>query len=219
MQKVIPNKPLLILLYGFSGSGKTYFARQLCEHVQAAHVHGDRIRAELFEQPRYDREENEVITHLMDYMTGEFLNAGMSVIYDVNAMRQSQRRSLRDLARKSGAHPVLIWQQIDMESAFVRANKRDRRRADDKYSPATDRQTFERIASGMQNPQNEDYIVISGKHVFGTQLSALVKRLRELGLVTIGETNTKLVKPELVNLIPHPAAGRVDMTRRNIVIR
>jgi len=219
MQKVIPNKPLLIMLYGFSGSGKSYFARQLCEHLQAAHVHGDRIRSELFEQPRYDREENEVIAHLMDYMTGEFLNAGMSVIYDTNAMRQSQRRLLRDLARKSDAQPLLIWQQIDMESAYVRAAKRDRRKADDKYSPAVDRATFERIASGMQNPSNEEYIVISGKHVFGTQLSALMKRLRELGLIANTEAAAKLVKPGLVNLIPNPTAGRVDMSRRNIVIR
>lgn len=217
--KVIPNKPLLILLYGFPGSGKTYFGRQLCEHFQAAHVHGDRIRSELFEQPRYDREENEVINHLMDYMTGEFLNAGMSVVYDANAMRLSQRRQLRDMARKSGAQPVLIWQQIDVESSFLRASKRDRRKADDKFSPAIDRPTFERIASGMQNPQNEEYIVISGKHVFGTQLSALMKRLQELGLVAVSETNAKLVKPGLVNLIPKPIAGRVDMSRRNIVIR
>jgi len=191
----------------------------LCENVQAAHVHGDRIRAELFEQPRYDREENEVIEHLMEYMTGEFLNADMSVVYDTNAMRLAQRRQLRDLARKTGAQPVLIWFQVDLDSAFARASKRDRRRADDKFTPPTDRGTFDRLAAGMQNPQNEDYIVISGKHTFNTQLSALIKRLQELKLVTINETQTKLVKPGLVNLIPNPAAGRVDMSRRNIVIR
>jgi predicted kinase len=219
MQKVVPNKPLLILLYGFPGAGKTYFARQLCENLQAAHVHGDRVRSELFETPRYDREENEVISHLMTYMTGEFLNADLSVVHDTNAMRLSQRRELRDMARKAGAKTVLIWFQIDMESAFTRANKRDRRRADDKYSPAIDRQTFERLASGMQNPNNEDYLVISGKHTFATQLSSIMKRLRDDGLITLSETNAKLVKPGLVNLIPNPAAGRVDMTRRNIVIR
>src|SRR6185437_13928160 len=125
MSKVAPTKPLLILLYGFPGAGKSYFARQLCEHVQAAHIHGDRIRHELFEEPRYDKQENTVVSQLMDYMTGEFLSAGVSVIYDTNSMRLSQRRTLRDMARKMHAQPLLIWLQIDIESAFTRVASRD----------------------------------------------------------------------------------------------
>jgi len=220
MSKVIPNKPLLILPYGFPGAGKTYFARQLCDKLQAAHVQGERIRGELFDQPRYDKEENEVIAHLMDYMTGEFLNAGVSVVYDDNAMRLSQRRTLRELARKAHVQTVLVWFQIDAESAYLRASKRDRRRADDKYAPPMDRQTFDRIAAAMQNPSNEEYLVISGKHTFETQLSAFMKRLAELSLISLHDPVARtLVKPGLVNLVPNPAAGRVDMTRRNIVIR
>ncbi len=220
MSKVVPNKPLLVLLYGFPGSGKTFFARQICEHLQAAHVQGERIRTELFETPRYDREENSVVEHLTEYMAGEFLNAGLSVVYDSNAIRLSQRRSLRELARKCRATPVLIWFQIDADSAFARASKRDRRRADDKYAPPIDTETFERLAGGMQNPSNEDYIVISGKHTFNTQLSAFMKRLSELGLISPSEpAGRSVVKPGLVNLVPNPAAGRVDMSRRNIIIR
>lgn len=218
--KVLPTKPLLILLYGYPGSGRTYFARQLTENLQAAHVHGDRIRGELFDEPRYDKEENDAIAQLMDYMTSEFLRAGVGVVYDTNAMRAGQRRKLRDMARNNSAVPLLVWLQIDMETAYARVSNRDRRRSDDKYAGPSDRATFERVAGGMQNPLNtEDYIVISGKHGFKTQLAAFARRLREMGLLPTVEANTKLIKPGLINLIPKTPAGRVDLSRRNIVIR
>lgn len=220
MAKVVPTKPFLLMLYGFPGSGKTFFARQLCEHMQAAHIQADRIRAELFEKPRYDKEENDVIAQLMDYMAGEFLNAGISVVYDVNAARAITRHSLRDMARKAHAQPLLVWLQIDADTAFTRGLKRDRRRADDKYAAVLDQAAFGAIIGQMQNPaQTEDYAVISGKHAFNTQYSAVSKKLREMGLLSITDAQSHIAKPELVNLVPNPTAGRVDMTRRNIVIR
>lgn len=221
MSKIEPTKPLLIMLYGYPGSGKSYVARQLAEQIQSAHVQGERIRNELFEQPRYDKQENAVVTQLMDYMSQEFLSAGISVIYDTNALRSAQRHSLRELARKTRAQPLVVWLQIDVESAFSRTQRRDRRKADDRYAYNADRTTFESILSYMQNPANtEDYVVISGKHVFSTQLSAILRKLNDMNLLRLDDLTTGVVKPELVNLIPNPGAGRVDLNRRrNIVIR
>src|SRR3989344_2644643 len=103
MAKVSLSKPTLICFYGYPGSGKSYVARNLEGALAIAHVSGDRIRHELFRQPRYDAQENAVITHLMNFMTDEFLRAGVSVAYDTNAMRAGQRRKLRELARKHHA--------------------------------------------------------------------------------------------------------------------
>ncbi len=220
MAKLIPTKPLLILLYGFPGAGKTHFARQLSETIHAAHVQGDRIRGELFDDPRHDKQENDVVTHLSLYMTEEFLKSGISVIYDVNTMRLAERRRLRDVARKVKAQPVLIWLQIDTESALARLGQRDRRKTDDKYAASYDRAGFETVIGQMQNPHiTEDYIVISGKHTFNTQRGAVVKKMYELGLIASDQMTSNVAKPGLVNLVPNPAAGRVDMSRRNIVIR
>ena len=220
MGKIAPAKPLLILLYGMPGSGKTSFARQLCEHMQAAHIHGDRIRSELFQNPTYSKDENHLISSLMTYMAGEFLSTGVSVIYDTNAMRIAQRRALRNMATKTNAETVLLWFQIDADSAFARASKRSKRRPDDTYSAPQSVDMFKQQLSGMQNPEaNEPYIVLSGKHLFSTQKNAFLRILRERRLIDGTATNEQLTKPGLVNLVPNPAAGRVDMSRRNIIIR
>ena len=219
MAKIYPIKPFLLMFYGYPGSGKTYFARQLAENVQVAHLQADRIRGELFEEPRYDKQENEIVTQLMNYMAEEFLSAGLSVAYDTSAMRLKQRRQLGELARRNHATPILIWFQMDQDTAFGRNIKRDRRRADDKYAASWDRTSFEDVVNYMQNPTHaEDYIVVSGKHLFNMQQSAVIGKLRGKGLLASDDANSRVIKPGLVNLIPKPG-GRFDASRRNISIR
>lgn len=215
MSKLITNKPVLMMLYGFPGSGKTYLAKQLCDTLQAAHVSSDRIRGELFEKPRYDKAEDEIVEHLMLYMTQEFLDAGVSVVFDTNASRFAERRTLRELAQKHHAKPLLVWLQIDQETAFGRISKRDKRKKDEKYARPFDRTGFDAYVGRMQNPkQDEDYIVLSGKHSFPMQRSTLIKKLYDLGLITAEHVSAHVVKPGLVNLIPG-----MDGAKRNITIR
>lgn len=219
MAKIYPSKPFLLLFYGYPGAGKTYFARQFCDNIQAAHLQADRIRGELFEEPRYDKQENDIVTQLMDYMAEEFLSAGLSVAYDVNAMRGGQRRALYDMAFRCHANPLLIWFQMDPDTAFLRNVKRDRRRADDKHAAKWDRTSFDAILARMQNPKPaEDYAVVSGKHLFNMQQSAVVSKLREMGVITTDSAASRTIKPGLVNLVPNNL-GRADLSRRNINIR
>lgn len=218
--KVRTKKPILILLYGFPGSGKTYFARNIAENLECAHVHSDRIRHELFEEPRFDEHETQIISHLMDYMTNEFLGAGVSVVYDTNMIRKTSRHKMREMARKRGVQTILVWFQVDAASSFKRLRQRDRRKLDDKFAIEYDQEDFRRYASRMQHPEpTEDYIVISGKHTFASQKTTFMRKLKELGLIDDQTTNVNVAKPGLINLVPKSISGRVDISRRNINIR
>ena len=217
MSKITTTKPLLIMMYGLPGAGKSHFASELAKTMNAAHVQADRIRYELFEKPRYDQQEDEIVSHLMEYMAEEFLNAGVNVIFDANSIRLVQRRALRDSARKHKAETLLIWLQIDQETAVQRIAHRDRRRNSDKYARPYTKTTFKQAVGAMQRPKNEDFVVVSGKHTFNMQRTALVKKLYAMGVVNSDNVSANVAKPGLVNLVP--AAGRVDMQRRNVVIR
>lgn len=216
--KIVPNKPFIVFLYGFPGSGKTAFARQLAEELGMAHLQQDKLAHELYGQ---NTDANDTSSRgATDYMMREFLRAGVSVVYDANVHRLAERRKLRDAARQAKATPVLIWLQIDPESAFIREQKRDRRKSDDHYAKEYTPESYEAVLTRMQNPDNEDYIVISGKHTYNTQRSAVFKKLYELGILTPNQISQNRAKPGLVNLVPqNNIGGRADISRRNIHIR
>lgn len=220
MGKIQPTKPIVVLLYGMPGAGKTFFARQLCETFQAAHLEADRIRSELFEKPEFSRQENHIVMSLMSYMTGEFLASGVSVVFDLNSARAAQRRAIRNLAVKHKAETVLVWFQIDPETAFRRAAQRDRRKSDDRHSAEMNPEKFREQLAGMQNPDGaEKFIVVSGKHVFKMQSNAFIRELKQRRLLAAPVGSEHFSKPGLVNLVPNPSAGRVDLSRRNINVR
>jgi predicted kinase len=213
-KKQTTTKSQLFLLYGLPGSGKTAFARQMTTHLQVVHVSPEKIRHELFRSPNYDQQEQIAVDHLVRYMTREFLAYGMNVMLDVSVNTFKARKTFSEMAAEFGAGTQLLWFQIDNESAKIRSLKRDHRKSDDKYSFPMDDESFESYAQGMQPPRNnEEYIVISGKHTFTTQRDTLMKRLQLLGLLDASPIRSSAAMPNLVNLVTG-LGGRYDPERR-----
>jgi predicted kinase len=214
MSKKATTRPILFLLYGMPGSGKTAFARQITADLQVVHVSPEKIRHELFQNPSYDEQEQIAVEHLVRYMTREFLSYGMSVILDINLPTAKSRRAYQEMANEFKVAYQLLWFQIDTESAKSRAVKRDRRKTDDKFSYPITSSEFDEFVANMQPPKNsEEYVVISGKHTFDTQSMTLLKRLQLLGMLEAGPLKSGTAKPNLVNLVTG-FGGRYDPDRR-----
>lgn len=215
--KLALKTPLMILLYGFPGAGKTFLARNLAQEIKAAHVQSDKIKSMLFGNSQEGQRETEIASQISEYMAQEFLSTGNSVVYDGDASRFKKRRQLRDMARASKAKTLLIWVQIDLNTAYTRGSNRNPKRTDDQYKANIDRPIFDSFISSMQNPNKfEEYIVLSGKHTYKMIRQVLIKKMLEMGLIDYSSIDQRLAKPTLVNLIPN---HRPDEPRRNIVIR
>lgn len=215
--KFTSTKPFIVMMYGFPGSGKTSLARQLGEELGLVHLQEDKIRSELFG----DNSSGDLtggVSRVMNYMASNLLQAGVSVAYDANVIRSSDRKKIRELATTAKAASLLVWLQVDPETTFTRTQSRDRRKSDDKYADEYTEDGYRNILSQMQNPAaSEGYIVVSGKHTFHTQKGAITKKLYDMGIITPETASGHVVKPGLMNLVPQQQRG--DITRRNISIR
>ncbi len=71
---------------------------------------------------------------------------------------------------------------------------------------------FKQYVRIMQNPRNESFIVVSGKHQFANHKAIIMRRLLEMNVIDSDSTGHAVAKPELVNLVSRAQAqaGRVD---------
>jgi len=221
MRKIKLRKPLLIYLYGMPVAGKSYLARNIADNYGMAVVSSNKIRNILFENPTYDKSENDIVEKLMIDQAEQFLKNDIGVVYDISASRIMQRRALIGLSRKLKINDLLIWIQIDQDTAYSRSTNRDHRKPDDKYSKNLTLENFNIQLRQMQNPVDESGIVVSGKHIYNTQNIAIQKKLIKMGLIDNDDLGKKIAKPELVNLVSKAqiVGGRVNYSRRNIIIR
>jgi predicted kinase len=125
------EKPILTMLVGVPGSGKSYFARNLAEQTGAVRLNGDAMKRAMFgsyADPNADgmtREANAMAYRGLDYAAESILSAGKSVIYDLNSNRLDTREKHRTLARRLGAISVVVWMRTPPEIAMQRAIERE----------------------------------------------------------------------------------------------
>lgn len=119
-QLASPSQPVLFLMHGFSGSGKTYISSNLMQRWPAIRVRSDVERKRLLglastESTRsdigagaYSQASNEATYRRLFESAATALDAGFSVIVDAASLQQRQRHLFRELATARGVPFVIL---------------------------------------------------------------------------------------------------------------
>ena len=97
------------MLVGPPASGKSRLARRLGTALDAQVVESDRVRKQLFAEPRYTGGEHAAVYGWCHTILRSALVVGRNVIFDATNLEERSRRKVYSIAEQCDARLAIIW--------------------------------------------------------------------------------------------------------------
>lgn len=157
------NRPRALLIFGAPCSGKTTFAEKFGNKFGLAYYDCDAIA----EENGFSRQTILTILELV-------LRTKQTIIIEGGLDSENDRTEMRNMLRKNGYDPALVWIQTDVSTIRARLKSKF-------HSVAKAKEVFESATSGLEAPaEYEKPIILSGKHTFETQTRHAITGLADL---------------------------------------
>ena len=100
--------PVLIIMSGLPGSGKSYLSQRVAQQLPAVVIQSDQVRKVLFPHPDYSAEESATVHRVCREVLGRLLRRGKRVVFDATNLVEFQREILYSLAEHCGAGLLIV---------------------------------------------------------------------------------------------------------------
>jgi len=154
--------PVVYMICGFIGAGKTTFAKKLEKETGAIRITKDEWLIKLFgHNPLIDRfeEYDEKICELSNDIAFQFVERGVDVIIDDGFWVKSQRKEMRERIMRSGAKAVLYYVGCPMETMKKRVVGRNKNLSKDSFDVSES--VFGSYVKYWEPPSDdEDYVLV-----------------------------------------------------------
>ena len=101
-------KPVLILVSGLPGTGKSYFSHRLLERFPLAILETDALRRVLFSRPSYSAQESSRLFTACHRLIKELLSRSIAVLLDATNLVEVHRERLYHIADRVGAKLIIV---------------------------------------------------------------------------------------------------------------
>jgi predicted kinase len=151
------SKPILYLMVGHPGAGKTTISRLIAKRTGAVHLWADEERHKMFDQPTHTESESIQLYEYLNHRANELLRSGHSVVFDTNFNFASDRQKLQDIAEQNDAISKVVWMTTPVAIARERAVHAPRER--NGYMVGMTQEQFDSIVSKLEPPAKNENII------------------------------------------------------------
>ena len=150
--------PVLVMLSGLPGTGKSYFARQMASRCPVVVLESDAMRKALFPEPTYLPKESARTFAALHHVTGELLRRNISVLIDATNLIERNRQVFYNIAEACRAKLILV--ATTAPSHVVRKRLEQRGHSDDREDNSdADWNVYLKMESSVEPISQEHYMV------------------------------------------------------------
>jgi predicted kinase len=169
-------KPVMVMVSGLPGSGKSYFARRLVAQEPLLVLESDVFRKTLFPSPVYTAAESERLFRACHSLIDQLLKEGVPVLLDATNLVEAHRERLYHIADRIGARLVLIHLKAPPEVIQERLKGRVEG-VDPEDNSSADWQVYQKMYSTAE-PIKRSHFVVDTSRDISPAISKVVREVR-----------------------------------------
>jgi predicted kinase len=169
--------PVLLMLTGLPGTGKSHLARILAEVLPFAIIESDQVRKILFPQCAYTAEESRWVHRTCHALMEKLLRKGVRVIYDATNLHERHRELVYRLAEGTGVKLIIVKVVAPERVACDRLQIRHGTPEEDGVSSDADWQVYRRM-SHQVDPIGRNYITVDTSEDLRPAVTKLLRLMR-----------------------------------------
>lgn len=154
-------KPILIVVSGLPGTGKSYFCSKLAERLPFITLESDALRKVLFSSLTYSLQESSRLFQACHRLIEQLLRRGFSLILDATNLSERHREYFYSIADHLDVKLVLVW--VEAPPQLVRERLKDRRNEETKSD--ADWIVYQKMKSSVQPIRRNHYVVDTSRDI------------------------------------------------------
>jgi len=155
-------KPVLVVISGLPGTGKSYFSKQLAEKVPFLVLESDALRKVLFSPPDYSSQESSQLFRTIHLLLRELLKKGIPLILDATNLSERFRERLYAIVDRLDVRLVLV--RVEAPPEVVR-QRLDSRVGDSENKSDAGWSVYRRMLSSVDKIQRNHYVIDTSQDI------------------------------------------------------